>query len=141
MLNGADRCDGSAPDVTAGGRFLGSTFTATDDYSVSGSGCPSGGAASGRDVAYLLAPPVTRTFRVRVTPLDRALADGGVIRFDPMLYIQSSCGSGACLAGTVLNGTGEPEEVSFALQGGQSAFIVVDGELSSRGDFELEVSF
>lgn len=140
-LNGADQCGASAPDVTEGGRFAGSTFTATDDYSVSGAGCPSGGVASGRDVAYRLAPAMSRTYRVRVTPIDRVLADGGVVRFDPMLYVQAACGAGACLAGTVLNGPGDAEEVSFTLAGGQSAFIVVDGELASRGDFELEVSF
>ncbi len=140
-LNGADLCDGTAPDVTAGGRFLGSTFTSTDDYSVSGAGCPSGGAASGRDVAYLLAPPSARTYRVKVTPLDHVLADGGVVRFDPMLYVQPACGSGMCVAGTVFNGVGDPEEVTFSLSAGQSVYVVVDGELASRGDFELEVSF
>jgi hypothetical protein len=141
-LNGADQCDGTAPDVTAGGSFLGSTFTATDDYSVSGAGCPSMGSASGRDVAYLVAPATTRTYQVRVTPLDHVLADGGVIRFDPMLYVQqTTCGANACLAGTILNGVGDPEAVTFTVTGGQSAFIVVDGELASRGDFQLDVSF
>ena len=140
-LNGADTCSGLAPDVTGGGRFLGSTFLAADDYSVSGMGCPSGGAASGRDVAYLVAPPVTRAYRVRVTPLERPLGDGGVIRFDPMLYVQPVCGVGQCLAGTIFNGIGEPEEVTFTVNAGQTVFVVVDGELASRGDFELEVSF
>lgn len=141
VRNGADLCGSSAPDVTDGGRFPGSTFSATDDYSVAGSGCPSGGAASGRDVAYRLSPDTTRTYRVVVTPVDRALGDGGVLRFDPMLYVQAACGMGACLAGTILNGLGDPEDVTFTLPGGQTAFIVVDGELSSRGDFELDVSF
>lgn len=140
-LNGADTCSGSAPDVTAGGTFLGSTFLATDDYSVSGMGCPSGGAASGRDVAYLLAPSVTRAYRVRVTPLERPLGDGGVIRFDPMLYVQPVCGAGLCVAGTIFNGVGEPEEVTFTVNAGQTVYVVVDGELASRGDFELDVSF
>jgi len=140
-LNGADQCGASAPDVTAGGMFLGSTFMATDDYSVAGSGCPSMGAASGRDVAYLVSPTMTRQYRVRVTPLDRVLPDGGVVRFDPMLYVQVACGAGACLAGTILNGVGDPEDVTFTLTAGQTAFIVVDGELASRGDFQLDVSF
>jgi len=140
-LNGADTCSGSAPDVTAGGTFLGSTFLATDDYSVSGMGCPSGGAASGRDVAYLIAPSVTRAYRVRVTPLERPLGDGGVIRFDPMLYVQPVCGVGQCVAGTILNGVGEPEEVTFTVNAGQTVYVVVDGELASRGDFELAVTF
>ena len=35
-------------------------------------------------------------------------------------------------------GVGEPEEVSFTIMGGQSAYVVVDGELASRGDFELD---
>ncbi len=140
-LNGADTCSASAPDVTAGGTFLGSTFLATDDYSVSGMGCPSGGAASGRDVAYLLAPSVTRAYRVRVTPLERPLGDGGVIRFDPMLYVQPVCGAGVCVAGTIFNGVGEPEEVTFTVNAGQTVYVVVDGELASRGDFEFDVSF
>ncbi len=140
-LNGDDVCSASAPDVTAGGSFLGSTFTATDDYSVAGSGCPSGGSASGRDVAYLVSPPVTRTYRVVVTPLDRVLPDAGVVRFDPMLYVQMSCGAGACLAGTILNGVGQPEDVTFTVMAGQTAYLVVDGELASRGDFQLDVSF
>lgn len=140
-LNGDDLCGASAPDVTAGGSFLGSTFMATDDYSVAGSGCPSGGAGSGRDVAYLVSPTVTRTYRVVVTPLDHVLPDGGVVRFDPMLYVQVACGSGACLAGTILNGVGQPEDVSFTVMAGQTAYIVVDGELASRGDFQLDVSF
>ena len=97
-------------------------------------GCPSGGAASGRDVAYLLAPAVTRTSRVRVTPL----GDGGVIRFDPMLSVQPVCGVGLCVAGTIFNGVGQPEEVTFPVIGGQTVY---DGELASRGDFELDVSF
>jgi hypothetical protein len=138
-LNGSELCDGTAPDVTNGGRFLGTTMMAADDYSVSGAGCPSGGVASGRDVAYLLSPPSMRTYRVKVTPLP--LADGGTSRFDPMLYVQAACGAGACLAGTVFNGPGDPEEVTFTLAAGQSAYVVVDGELASRGDFELEVSF
>ena len=121
--------------MTAGGTFPGqSTQTATDDYAPSGSGCPSGGAASGRDVVYLVQPSVGTTFRVRVTPLASSPS------FDPMLYAWSSCGAASCLAGTVLNGPGEPEEILFTVAAGASAYIVVDGELASRGAFDLEVT-
>lgn len=92
-------------------------------------------------MAYLLAPSVTRTYRVRVVPLERPLGDGGVVRFDPMLYVQASCGVGACLAGTILNGVGQPEDVTFTVAAGQTVYVVVDGELASRGDFEIEISF
>lgn len=139
-LNGADTCD-AAPDVSAGGLFSGSTFSATDDYSISGANCPTGGAASGRDVAYAFTPPTTRTYRVVVTPIDRVLPDGGLVRFNPMLYVQSMCGVPGCIAGTRLNGTGMPESLTFQVAANQTVYLVIDGENVSRGDFELEVSW
>jgi hypothetical protein len=139
-LAGGDTCD-LAPDVTAGGRFTGTTNGFTDDYSVSGAGCPTGGAASGRDVAYRLSPPVAGMYTVRVTPVPATLADGGSNRFDPMLVVQRACGQLGCVIGTILNGPGDPESVTFAVGAGETMFIVVDGELGSRGEFELEVRF
>ena len=49
--------------------------------------------------------------------------------------------AGQCVAGTIFNGVGEPEEVTFTVNAGQTVYVVVDGELASRGDFELDVSF
>jgi hypothetical protein len=139
-LAGGDTCD-VAPDITAGGRFAGTTNGFADDYSVSGAGCPAGGAASGRDVAYRITPPTQRQYTVRVTPVPATLPDGGANRFDPMLLVQRACGSGACVAGTVLNGPGDPESVTFSIGAGETMYVIVDGENVSRGEFELEVSF
>lgn len=139
-LAGGDTCD-VAPDITAGGRFAGTTNGFADDYSVAGAGCPAGGAASGRDVAYRLTAPAARTYTVRVTPVPATLADGGPNRFDPMLLVQRACGQSGCVAGTVLNGPGDPESVTFSLATGETVFVIVDGENVSRGEFELDVSF
>ncbi len=123
-----------APDVTAGGTFTGTTDATSiaDDYGPSaGNGCSSGGSASGRDVAYALHPTVTTTYTVTVTPLNGT--------FDPMLYVQTTCGANACLAGTVLNGPGQAESVTFTVQAGVTAYVIVDGELVSKGPFTLLV--
>jgi hypothetical protein len=60
--------------------------------------------------------------------------------FDPMLYAVSTCGGTGCLAGTVLNGPGQAEEITFSVDAGQTAWVVVDGELASRGAFDLQVT-
>lgn len=133
MLNGGDTC-AMAPDVTAGGSFTGTTDGAgiADDYGPSaGSGCPSGGNASGRDVAYRLSPSVTTNYSVTVTPSNST--------FDPMLYVQETCGAAACVTGTVLNGPGQPESLSFTVQAGATVFLIVDGELVTKGPFSLTV--
>lgn len=134
-LNGGDTC-AMAPDVTAGGTYLGTTVGAQDYYGIglqTNAGCPSGGAASGSDVTYLLNPLVTTQYAVTVTPLNQQYA--------PLLYVQASaCGAGGCLAGTTLNGAGQPESVSFTVPGGTSAYIIVDGELGTSGSFEISIS-
>ncbi len=131
VLLGADTC-GDAPEVTAGGTFLGTTASMQDDYGFGlGAGCPAGGTASGRDVAYRLSPTSTTQYRVTVRPL-RA-------QFDPMLYVQGTCGAESCLAGTVRTGPGAPESLSFGVPGGQTVYLIVDGELTSSGPYELEV--
>lgn len=131
--NGGDVC-ASALDVTGGGTFTGSTMNATDDYAPSGAGCPTGGAASGRDVTYVVKPTSGKMYTVKVTPL------AATPSFDPMLYAVSTCGGTGCLAGTVLNGAGEPEQITFSAGAGQTVFVVVDGELASRGQFEMVVT-
>ncbi|MEW5741364.1 MAG: hypothetical protein AB1938_20750, partial [Myxococcota bacterium] len=133
-VQGGDTC-ALAPDVSAGGSFPGqSTQSATDDYGPSGPGCPTGGAASGRDVAYRLQPANTTTYTVRVTPLPSTPS------FDPMLYAVTTCGTSGCLAGTVLNGPGQAEEITLTVNAGQVVYVVVDGELASRGDFDLLIT-
>ena len=139
-LAGGETC-ALAPDVTAGGRFSGTTNGFADDYSVSGPGCPAGGAASGRDVAYRLSPAVARVYTVRVTPVPATLADGGSNRFDPMLVVQRACGQSGCVTGTILNGPGDPEAVTISVSAGDTVYVIVDGERGTRGEFELEVSF
>lgn len=133
-LNGGNTC-AMAPDVTAGGTFTGTTDDAaiSDDYGPSaGNGCASGGLASGRDVAYALSPASTTTYTVVVTP------NNGT--FDPMLYVQSTCGANACIDGTVLNGPGQPESLTFMVTGGTTAFVIVDGENVSKGPFTITIT-
>ena len=133
-LNGGDTC-AMAPDVTAGGTYLGTTVGAQDYYGLglqTNAGCPSGGAASGSDVTYLLNPLSTTQYSVTVTPLNQ--------QYDPLLYVQASaCGAGGCLGGTTLNGVGQPESVTFTVPGGTSAYIIVDGELGTSGSFEISI--
>lgn len=133
-LNGGDTC-AMAPDVTAGGTYLGTTVGAQDYYGLglqTNAGCPTGGPASGSDVTYLLNPIATTQYSVTVTPLNQ--------QFDPLLYVQAAaCGAGGCLAGTTLNGAGEPESVTFTVPGGTSAYIIVDGELGTSGSFEISI--
>ncbi len=103
-----------------------------DDYGFGlTTGCPSGGSGSGRDVAYLLHPLNTTQYTVTVTPLR--------VQFDPMIYVQATCGAGACIAGTVFNGPGQPETLTFVVNGGTTAYVIVDGELVTRGPFEISI--
>ncbi|MDP3151350.1 MAG: hypothetical protein Q8N23_01685 [Archangium sp.] len=133
-LNGGNTC-ATAPDVTAGGVFTGTTDAAdagiTDDYGPSVGSCPSGGAASGRDVAYAITAAVTTSYTVTVTPLTGS--------FDPLLYAQLSCGTNACIAGTTLNGPGQAETITFSAPAGQTVYVIVDGELASKGPFEISI--
>jgi hypothetical protein len=129
---GGDTC-GDALDVTAGITLAGeTTTTATDDYSPPiGMGCPSGGAASGRDRAYFVEPAAATDYRVTVTPA----AD-----FDPMLFLVTACDfSAGCVDGTVLNGSGTPESLTFSASAGTRIYIIVAGALVSRGSYELRV--
>ena len=123
-----------APDVTNGGVFTGTTDVTgiTDDYGPSVGTCPSGGSASGRDVAYAITAAVTTSYTVTVTPLTSG--------FDPLLYAQLACGTNTCVAGTTLNVPGQPESIAFSAPAGQTVCVIVDGELSSRGPFESRFS-
>ncbi len=131
-LNGGDTC-ALATDVTAGGVFTGTTDATgiVDDYGPSVGTCPAGGNASGRDVVYALSPATTTSYTVTVRPLNST--------FDPLLYAQLACGTNTCLAGTTLNGPGQPESITFSAPGGQTVYVIVDGELVSKGPFEISI--
>ncbi|MFP4599980.1 MAG: hypothetical protein ACLFVJ_17110 [Persicimonas sp.] len=126
-----DTCE-TAIDVTSGGSFDTETTTdATDDYSASASdeNCPSG-QFSGKDKVYAVSPTTTTTYEVSVVPVDD---------FDPFIYTRDDCSQPACIDGTVLNGPGDPESLTFDVQGGETVFVIVDGELGSEGDYSLSV--
>ena len=72
---------------------------------------------------------MTTSYTVTVTPLNGT--------FDPLLYAQLACGTNTCLAGTTLNGPGEAESITVSAPGGQTVYVIVDGELASRGPFEI----
>lgn len=128
-IRGGSTC-AEALDVTAGVHLTGeSTVGATDDYAPSGRTCPRG-AVSGPDRTYVVRPTVATMYRVVVTPSTAA--------FDPMLYAMRVCGGG-CVAGTVFNGAGEPEEIEFSVEAGEVVYIIVDGELGTAGSYTLEV--
>jgi hypothetical protein len=71
-------------------------------------------------------------YTIVVTPLNGT--------YDPMLYVQTTCGANACLAATILNGPGQPESLNVTVPGGTTAYIIVDGENVTRGPFTLTVS-
>ncbi len=126
-----DTC-ATAIDVTSGGSFDTETTTdANDNYSASATdeNCPSG-RFSGKDKVYVLSPATTTTYEVTVTPVDD---------FDPFIYTRDDCSQPACIDGTVLNGPGDPESLTFDVQGGETVFVIVDGELGSEGDYSLSV--
>lgn len=129
----ADTCD-VAIDATAGGTWDNqSTTDATDDYDspVSADNCPSG-SVSGKDEVYAVSPTDTTTYEVTVTPAGAT--------FDPFLYVRADCAAEACIDGTVFNGPGQPETLTFDAPGGQTSYIIVDGELGSEGDYSLTVT-
>lgn len=133
MSGGGDTC-AMAPDVTMGGTFMGTTAApAVDDYGpAAGQGCPAGGLGSGRDVAFAVSPTLTTNYSVTVTPQNGT--------YDPMVYVQLTCGDVMCLGGTILNGPGEAETVTFSVPGGLTVYIIVDGENASSGPFSMTVS-
>jgi hypothetical protein len=125
-----ETCD-DAIDATAGGVFTGDTRRPVrNDYDARGPGCPRG--VGGGDLVYRLSPASTMRYRVRVEPLMPA--------WDPSLYVMSDCATQTCVAGTVLNRVGEPEELECTVMGGTTAYVVVDGELVSSGPFRLTVT-
>lgn len=127
-----DTCE-DAIDVTAGASLTGQTTVgATDNYeaSFSGDNCPNA-RFSGPDRAYVVQPATQTTYTVQVLP------EAG---FDPSLYVKLECAQEACVTGTVLNGAGAQESVTFDAPAGVPTFIIVDGEQFSEGMFDLNVT-
>ncbi len=128
-----DTC-AEALDATAGGTWDNqSTTDATDDYSasLSADNCPNG-SISGKDEVWAVSPTTTTTYQVRVTPADAT--------FDPFIYVRSDCSASACIDGTVLNGPGQAEQLTFDAPGGQTSYIIVDGELGTEGDYSISIT-
>jgi hypothetical protein len=125
----AEDCD-TALDVTAGGVWPDQSLVgARDDYDADGAGCPF--ARTAGDRVYVVQPVAGTSYRVTVQPAGS---------FDPALYVMSDCAQQTCVAGTVFNGPGQPEVVTFRAEAGQRRFIVVDGELYDVGNYSLTVT-
>jgi len=123
----------NAMDVTAGGVFENQTTVgAGENYDAlpNGMNCPNG-RFSGPDRVYVVEPAVQTNYTVRVVPVGN---------FDPFIYVRTDCSATACVAGTVLNGAGEPESLTFNAVGGVKSFVIVDGELGSEGAYQLTVT-
>ena len=130
----SDTCEGAA-DVTQGVVLMGlTTVGATDDYNAVGRGCPVG-QVTGPDVVFKVSPTQAARYRVVVTPLDAT--------FNPMIYVKQTCGMPGCINGTVLNGPGQPESLTFEVEAQQTAYIIIDGDFRSgraQGAFNLELT-
>lgn len=123
---GGETC-AMALDVTAGGTWDNqSTLRANDDYDsgLGNDGCPVG-RITGKDLVYSVTPTLLTRYKVTVTP-----AAG----YNPMIYVKQDCAADACVDGTVLNGPGQPESLSFEALPNQTYYIIVDGQFGAVGD-------
>ncbi|TVQ89542.1 MAG: hypothetical protein EA397_14995 [Deltaproteobacteria bacterium] len=123
-----------AIDVTEGGTFSDTTVGAGEDHAPP-SGCVGGWASTGPDRAYVLRPsgPLNLEVTVRVDPIDET--------FDPMIYaFEEDCDAASCLGGTILNGPGVHEELTFIAEAGEETYFIVDGEMFTSGAYDLTVS-
>ncbi len=107
------------------------TVGATDDYDARGrdDGCPNN-AASGRDRVYVFKTAAAGNFRVVVVP---------EATFDPALYVRLDCAMAVCVTGTILNGEGVQESVTFDAAANTDYFVIVDGELGDSGAYSISV--
>lgn len=107
------------------------TVGATDDYEARArdEGCPNN-AASGRDRVYIFNSPVAGNFRVTVIP---------EASFDPALYVRLDCANPVCVTGTILNGEGVQESVTFDATANTDYYLIVDGELADSGAYSISV--
>ncbi len=136
--SGADAmADGSLPfDATpmdcalatlrfTGGPLPQMTNGSGDDFNTGGGeGCPFP-SVTGPDRAYALISELgAGTYRVRVEPV-------GGVAWDPIVYVRASCDATTCLAGSNLNGVGEPEQVDITLGEGEIVYVIVDTDITS----------
>jgi hypothetical protein len=131
--NDGDTCE-VAIDVTAGGTFADQTtvgFSNDYDASATADNCPAG-SASGADIVYVVSPSAETTYTFTVEPQGST--------YDPFIYLKSDCSADACLDGTVLNGPGVQESLEYTVAGGETVYVIVDGELVTEGAFDLTVS-
>jgi hypothetical protein len=107
------------------------TVGASDDYAARGrdEGCPNN-VASGRDRVYLFNSANAGDFRVVVVP---------EASFDPAIYVRLDCANAVCVTGTVLNGEGVQESVTFTATANTDYYLIVDGELGDSGAYSIAV--
>jgi len=121
-----------APDLTLGGTVMGDTTGAVDDFDPGGgSTCPAG-IISGKDHVFRFSPAAPQSYHVVITPDSN---------FDPSLYVRAACTDSSCIAGTVFNGKGEIETLDFTVGGGDTAYLIVDGEISGGSGSRDEGSY
>lgn len=123
-----ETCD-TAIDATNGINTYGSTIGANNDYDPEK--CIFS-LFSGGDIVYYVDAEPNATYEVIVTPY---------ASFDPMIYVTDDCSKSECLYGTVLNGAGEPEKLTFKNEtfSKKRFYIIIDGEAGDEGSFQLEI--
>ncbi|MCB9614847.1 MAG: hypothetical protein H6721_04950 [Sandaracinus sp.] len=95
------------------------TIDETDDFDPpDDDSCPFA-LATGPDRVYaLVASQGAGTYEVTADPVMET--------FDLMLYVLDACEATTCLAGTRLNGPGDPESVQLAMEADQIVYVVID---------------
>ncbi len=124
-----DTCK-DAIDATAGLNIYASTIGAADDYNPEE--CVFS-LFSGPDIVYFVDAEPNSTYEVLVTPYGS---------FDPMIYVLNDCSNMQCLYGTVLNGAGDPEKLTFKNESFsiRRFYIIIDGEAGDYGSFTLSIT-
>ncbi len=120
----------TAIDATNGINTYASTIGTNDDYNPEVCVFSS---FSGGDIVYYVDADKDAEYTIIVTPYES---------FDPMIYVLDDCSSNVCIYGSVLNGAGEPEKLTFKNKtlSIKRYYIVIDGELTDNGTFLLEIS-
>ncbi|MCX7944301.1 MAG: lamin tail domain-containing protein [Deltaproteobacteria bacterium] len=88
---------------------------------------------SGGDIVYYVDAEPNAIYEVIVTPY---------ASFDPMIYVYDDCSKNECLYGTVLNGAGAPEKLTFKNEtfSKKRFYIIIDGEAGDEGSFQLTIT-
>lgn len=118
-----------AINATEGLNIYASTIGATDDYNPEK--CVYS-FFSGPDIVYYVDAEANTTYEVTVTPFRS---------FDPMIYVLEDCNNQECIYGTVLNGAGETERLTFKNEtfSTKRFYIIIDGEAGDEGTFTLSI--